>query len=958
MAIKNINNIQSNIDYMSPNNIDINYLIQSLTNLGQREGIKGSSIVYNYFTPEELGEISGNYIKIFNDNGIIKYSNFVTNDKNWTSVINFNDVQNISNINNKIINNISTYRNNVLNIKDNILYHFSCGEVLGSNKNEIIYTVYNLKTNIIEYAVRSFYLYNDGVSNYYCMLEIEKDNTKGVISRSGSNGINYILNLYLFNSSSFNNISSSKNLFEQCYVINDNLTNNINIIDIRNNIYNFKKTQLYVLFKNYEVKNSQFSINNLYYDIDNNTGFSIITEGQDEQNRTNYAIIESELNKELGLNTRLLFLTNDILYLYPKLLQLYNEDILNKQSNKYKFILENIFNYIYNSLDDKEKESFALYVPKGYKFRYQCDSKDKSKIYNSNNNFILLDSRDINDVINKDDKTLNNLYGYCGETSDSKIINIYYEIEYNDIYNDYIIGVNIEQLYTLPYINYKNNWSLYSGDTDISAVGKDAGNPNIIIIYNYKNDYNDDIECNIVSGVFNNQLLKYDTVTGNFGFYVEDFFGGNDQTTKIVKTAKYKLPKIDKSNVDFLTYATIILVTDVNCVNNPNNDINENGKYLTSIWHVDIRDNAQKQNGYTQFKFIHYTENENIAFNLNKLFNITSFVPAVIDDEYIKKLKIDGKFANKFKLTNTNLSNYSDKFILEYLNAQEIKDNNANIHYSYTEDNITYYVSSYIIPSVMNNSNIALKFNSEIFGNINGDNKMNNSYLMSNSFNNSIKVDSTNYLYPKFTSVYTHENNISYVSSMEYVLQTTDDINSSIYVNNGDSTEYVYSDSGYTNAVLAVVNEYSYSFDIIYGDGTDNKQSNYYNEYTFNNNVPTLNLSSVFVQDINAINRLNIVSVDKEGYTYNGYIGTRFDNDDKTHLVIGSSSTNINLNNTYLISLENINKFNKHAYLDLDFDNILIGSDKMDLIETINQLKEEIAELKRYHSSTPIPSPL
>ena len=140
MAIKNINSIQSNIDYMSPNNIDINYLIQSLTNLGQREGIKGSSIVYNYFTPEELGEISGNYIKIFNDNGIIKYSNFVTNDKNWTSVINFNDVQNISSINNKIINNISTYRNNVLNIKDNILYHFSCGEVLGSNKNEIIYT--------------------------------------------------------------------------------------------------------------------------------------------------------------------------------------------------------------------------------------------------------------------------------------------------------------------------------------------------------------------------------------------------------------------------------------------------------------------------------------------------------------------------------------------------------------------------------------------------------------------------------------------------------------------------------------------------------------------------------------------------------------------------------------------------------------------------------------------------
>ena len=169
----------------------------------------------------------------------------------------------------------------------------------------------------------------------------------------------------------------------------------------------------------------------------------------------------------------------------------------------------------------------------------------------------------------------------------------------------------------MPYINYKNNWCLYGGDTDISAVGRDAGNPNIIIMHNTINN-DGKIEYNILSGIFNNQLLKYDVVTGNFPFYVNDYLPGNND--KLIKTAKYALPKIDKSNVDFLTYAIIILVTDISCVNNidPNTEDYSNIKYLTSIWHIDTSDYAQMQNGYTQFTFIPYSD-YNVAFNFNKL---------------------------------------------------------------------------------------------------------------------------------------------------------------------------------------------------------------------------------------------------------------------------------------------------------------------------------------------------
>lgn len=955
MAIKNINNIQSNIDYIS-SNIDINYLVQSLANLGQREGIKGSSIIYNYFTLEDIGEIGADYIIMYKKTDNIIYD-FNNNDNNWTNVINFNDIQNITNINNKIINNISVYRNTVLNIKDDKLYHFSCGEVLGSDKNEIIYNIYDLKQNIIEYAVRSFYLYNDGVSNYYCMLEIEKDKNSGVISRLGGNAINYKLNLYLFNSSYFNNISSSKNLFEQCYYINDNLSSNINIVDIKNNIYDFSKTQLYLLFKDYEVNNSQFSVNNLYYDISNNTGFSFVFETITNNEQNNFDNIKFELNKELGLDNRISFLTNDILYLYPKLLQLYNEDILNTQSNKYKFILENIFNFIYDSLDESEQRDFKLYIPKNYKFRYQCDSKDKSKIYNSNNNFILLDNKNI-DKIDK----LNNIYGYCGETSDSKIINLYYEIEYNDVYNDYIIGVNIEQLYTLPYINYKNNWCLYGGDTDISAVGRDAGNPNIIIMHNYYE--NKELKHDIISGVFNNQLLKYDTITGNFPFNVSDFFPGN---TNQHLTAKYSLPKIDKSNVDFLTYAIIVLITDVSCINNPgdlfDNDVNNSVKYLTSIWHIDTQDFAQMQNGYTQFTFIPYKdENDPVIFNLNKLFNISAFIPNDLYGYISDNVKINGKFINNFKLTNSNLYDenvYSDKFILEYLDGDQIKNNNGNIHYSYTKNDVSYFINTYNIPSINNNSNIALKFNSEVYGYIDGDNKMNNSFLMSNSIDN---ITATNYLYPKFSNWYQSKEAETKIESLEYMLKTANKISSEIYLSNGESSvsSFSYEDGIYENSVVAVSTEEVSAYNIIYGDGVDNYQKEYYEEYTFNNNVPTLNLSSVFVQDINVINRLNILSVKNNSDNctiYNGYIGTRFTDNNKEHLVIGTSKKNININNTYLATLENIEKFNEYSYLDLEFDNINVGvKNKINLIDALNiiqNLKYRIEYLESFLNITP-----
>ena len=111
-------------------------------------------------------------------------------------------------------------------------------------------------------------------------------------------------------------------------------------------------------------------------------------------------------------------------------------------------------------------------------------------------------------------------------------------------------------------------------------------------------------------------------------------------------------------------------------------------------------------------------------------------------------------------------------------------------------------------------------------------------------------------------------------------------------------------------------------------------KTNYY-EYIFNNNVPTLDFKEVFNRNFNLLNRLNIVSIDNNGTLYNGYIGTSYNESDKSTLHIGSTNTNINVGSNTLINELDRDKFNIHDTLSLDFDNIKLNAGK-----SINLTKE------------------
>ena len=99
-----------------------------------------------------------------------------------------------------------------------------------------------------------------------------------------------------------------------------------------------------------------------------------------------------------------------------------------------------------------------------------------------------------------------------------------------------------------------------------------------------------------------------------------------------------------------------------------------------------------------------------------------------------------------------------------------------------------------------------------------------------------------------------------------------------------------------------------------------------YNEYIFNSNVPTLDFKELFIRNTNILNRLNLISLDQLGNIYNAYIGTSFNETNKSTLHIGSTNTNINIGSTTLINESDRSKFNTHDTISIDFNNIVLNA--------------------------------
>ena len=87
-------------------------------------------------------------------------------------------------------------------------------------------------------------------------------------------------------------------------------------------------------------------------------------------------------------------------------------------------------------------------------------------------------------------------------------------------------------------------------------------------------------------------------------------------------------------------------------------------------------------------------------------------------------------------------------------------------------------------------------------------------------------------------------------------------------------------------------------------------------------------LKEIFSRNFNLLNRLNLISIDNNGTLYNGYIGTSYDESDKSVMHIGTTNMNINIGSDTLMNEIDKDKFNVHNTLSLDFDNIILNANK------------------------------
>lgn len=166
--------------------------------------------------------------------------------------------------------------------------------------------------------------------------------------------------------------------------------------------------------------------------------------------------------------------------------------------------------------------------------------------------------------------------------------------------------------------------------------------------------------------------------------------------------------------------------------------------------------------------------------------------------------------------------------------------------------------------------------------------------------------------------------------------------NSKDYLNNFNfSIRYVSSYDGIMNkniSSLGINNETSFfkpstkqqTTDALYRH-IENNATSWYAEYVPNVNIPIFDLSEMLTKDLNIINRYNILSFDNTGTVYYAYLGTSFNEIDKSILHLSTNNTNINLGHDTLMNEGDQNSFKTHDGLSIDFKNIDLNGNKINI---------------------------
>ena len=597
----------------------------------------------------------------------------------------------------------------------------------------------------------------------------------------------------------------------------------------------------------------------------------------------------------------------------------YNNSYINTYSNNIIFnkLLKKI---ALDSFDGNYPFEINTYLNTDYAFNVIRNSNDKAIIYNVNDiNVEFCKSSYIQNTITEHIIKNNSEHEYIvvdwhnhkdSTNADAHdkyaVYDITHAISPNDDKFDYI---QVDNSFTLPYINDDNYWVINNFNTGIKATGKDADQPSVIIIQQL-NDQEPQIVSYLHAGSLNNQSFILNgkakvyvpSTADNYVNYIEEI------NTPLIDIDEVKYKTDLEDYVKSAMIMSIVQVKDNFADGYQKTKLEEiiPGGFITTFWVYDKTGYKDEETKKTiHFKCV--SDKSGVALDFNKLSNLNRVINNSLEsinlepDKYFhtqlvfdfidKQYKQVKSFSNIKHLYNPKTGEYADLYTQDYPiifnTLSYVRDSQELSHYQG------------IFPICLSSDKDYYK----------------NNTILNIGFNDKIEISSvTNKINDNTTQLgETHETSLFADGTktplgiqMRY---DTDDSMKSTGIKFATTTDYI------PNGIYKAKEKDSSGVALSYD----------------NINTPILDVGSVLINNNNFINRLGILTFTKDkinddmGYIYYSYIGSSYTSTNKSNFILGTSTRNVNANR-HIVNPTYTNNFIEQQGIDINFKEVNLNT--------------------------------
>lgn len=643
------------------------------------------------------------------------------------------------------------------------------------------------------------------------------------------------------------------------------------------------------------------------------------------------------------IEQKLEYFVNDVTEVFPAVLSVYDKVMYHDDSNL-KIKMQIMSQLVLQLMSDSHKQNgaisseledeYSIIMPVDFTVNYNYNSNDASIIYNTLSpvvvSFLSLgtDKKPGEYIVDSLQKIWNDVDEDGNKVENTQVIfaNGYesktaqYDFIINYINDDTISSIEWNSTFVLPYIDNKGFWVVNDIKTDQYARSIDNSGAGIVMI-NCDDPNSFDPDKGIILGsdylknVDNWQRKEF---TVNYSDGTVNVGGGTHYTMSAWLPSDELLNKIsgtdDFSYISgsiFMCSSSMNMEVADDSTSDNLADILGNDTRITSFWTVvESVDGNVKTWSMECLTIPGTTTSLDFSWlislpNYIKHYAQSSFSPDNYKNRWVVFNDIRVDLKNNTKDQNKNVNPVIRNYDSTYFSASLSSATRAFGGHSYSSTEIQESEErEKANQQYKNNLNFSIEFSDNV-----------------RSYNGVISYTTNTFDGRHFhidTFTYTYQNPISYISMDEYGQEV-------VKVAKEDVTK----DYGTIPSIIQYANyKNEWTPNGIY-KANDNDKTNRYQ-------YPIFDTSEVLLRNITGLNRYNVMGVDKVKFSngieksvlMNAYFGFAWDeNQEKSHLRIGSSTTNPNLGTTTMVDNEDQKKLTKVETLDIDMSYVTINGD-------------------------------